>query len=314
MPIPVLGALATAIPGIISMFRKRDTATQLGGMAFQAGINGLQNMMQRRYERRMWQDQVSQQQRAWTMQNDYNSPVAQMERLRQAGLNPNLVYGRGADNTASSMPVSSPTISRRQPIDFNPGNSILAAQDLRIKQAQYDNLRANNTAIAQDVALKTANLAKIAQDIAKSKWDVERSKGLFASAVEAARLNNDNLSQNLMIRKGDYEMRQALGMQGLQKGIVQMLLMESQRSNNMATRGLILENIQAVKKSNVLKDWEISLSQKGLTPSDPFYLRVGAEILNYFQNNKMSDNKSWNDFNQWLKKTLGSYGPILGIY
>lgn len=33
----------------------------------------------------------------WHMQNAYNDPAAQMERLKNAGLNPNLVYGNGAD-------------------------------------------------------------------------------------------------------------------------------------------------------------------------------------------------------------------------
>lgn len=33
----------------------------------------------------------------WHMQNAYNDPAAQMARLQNAGLNPNLVYGSGAD-------------------------------------------------------------------------------------------------------------------------------------------------------------------------------------------------------------------------
>ena len=32
----------------------------------------------------------------WRLQNDYNNPMAQMQRLREAGLNPNLVYGQGS--------------------------------------------------------------------------------------------------------------------------------------------------------------------------------------------------------------------------
>lgn len=41
----------------------------------------------------------------WNKQNEYNSPSAQMERLQQAGLNPNLVYGNGAvGNTTSDAP------------------------------------------------------------------------------------------------------------------------------------------------------------------------------------------------------------------
>ena len=41
----------------------------------------------------------------WNMQNAYNTPSAQMERLQAAGLNPNLVYGNGgATNTATDYP------------------------------------------------------------------------------------------------------------------------------------------------------------------------------------------------------------------
>lgn len=42
---------------------------------------------------------------AWNMQNDYNSPTAQMARLKAAGLNPMLVYGSGdvTGNTSGSI-------------------------------------------------------------------------------------------------------------------------------------------------------------------------------------------------------------------
>lgn len=42
----------------------------------------------------------------WNKSNEYNSPQAQMARLKQAGLNPNLVYGSGSvsGNTSSQAP------------------------------------------------------------------------------------------------------------------------------------------------------------------------------------------------------------------
>lgn len=43
----------------------------------------------------------------WNRENEYNAPKAQMERLRDAGLNPNLVYGNG-NNTAGTA-ASSPS-------------------------------------------------------------------------------------------------------------------------------------------------------------------------------------------------------------
>lgn len=41
---------------------------------------------------------------AWNMQNQYNSPVEQMKRLEEAGLNPHLMYGQGNVGNASSVP------------------------------------------------------------------------------------------------------------------------------------------------------------------------------------------------------------------
>ena len=43
---------------------------------------------------------------AWQMQNAYNTPAAQMQRLEEAGLNPNLVYGNQSvtGNTTSNVP------------------------------------------------------------------------------------------------------------------------------------------------------------------------------------------------------------------
>lgn len=40
----------------------------------------------------------------WNRQNEYNSPVQQMQRLKEAGLNPNLMYGQGSTGNASSAP------------------------------------------------------------------------------------------------------------------------------------------------------------------------------------------------------------------
>lgn len=42
--------------------------------------------------------------RNWQRQNEYNLPIQQMARFRQAGLNPNLIYDRGDAGNAQSLP------------------------------------------------------------------------------------------------------------------------------------------------------------------------------------------------------------------
>lgn len=52
----------------------------------------------------------------WNLQNEYNSPQAQMKRFEEAGLNPALMYSQGNPGNAASAPVQgvpeSPEISR----------------------------------------------------------------------------------------------------------------------------------------------------------------------------------------------------------
>lgn len=52
----------------------------------------------------------------WNLQNEYNSPQAQMQRFAEAGLNPNLIYGQGTSGNSSSAPQmvtpNAPNISK----------------------------------------------------------------------------------------------------------------------------------------------------------------------------------------------------------
>lgn len=79
----------------------------------------------------------------WNRQNEYNRPEAQMDRLKAAGLNPNLVYGSGsvAGNTSGQMPkYNAPKMEYKySPLDVS--QMIGAYQDFAIKQAQTDLLR-----------------------------------------------------------------------------------------------------------------------------------------------------------------------------
>ena len=61
---------------------------------------GLQGIINRRAERRQWNRNVS----MWKMQNEYNTPINQMKRLKEAGLNPNLMYGKGTVGNSTTLP------------------------------------------------------------------------------------------------------------------------------------------------------------------------------------------------------------------
>lgn len=82
----------------------------------------------------------------WSAQNEYNSPLAQMNRLKSAGLNPNLVYGGGnvTGNTASSAPQFSPA-QHEAPTVSRLGNfmdTIMNYQQIQNQALQNDFTRA----------------------------------------------------------------------------------------------------------------------------------------------------------------------------
>lgn len=96
----------------------------------------------------------------WNRGNVYNSPQAQMERLKSAGLNPNMVYGSGsaAGMAAGQLPkYNAPTLSYnyRAPVDIP--SMISQFQDFRIRNAQVRNTDAMflGREIANELASET---------------------------------------------------------------------------------------------------------------------------------------------------------------
>lgn len=100
----------------------------------------------------------------WNRQNEYNTPQMQMQRLQEAGLNPNLIYEGGAGSAGNASPppkataaeVQSPKVQNEMAAmtAINMMPMISAFQDWQVKKAQIDNLQAQTdthteTAIGQ---------------------------------------------------------------------------------------------------------------------------------------------------------------------
>jgi len=93
----------------------------------------------------------------WERQNEYNNPSSQMERLKQAGLNPNMAYGSGsvAGNTGSQLPKYN-AISQKT--DISPvadlPSMISMYQDMNLKQAQINNVNAQSDINRQEARFR----------------------------------------------------------------------------------------------------------------------------------------------------------------
>lgn len=140
----------------------------------------------------------------WQRGNEYNAPLAQMERLKAAGLNPNLVYGSGsaAGNAAGQLPkYSAPNVqyNYKAPVDFM--GALSAFQDVRMRNAQIDNVR-SSTAVNLERAPLTADQALLtrtkqeheATKAGSSYLAQQQMRELFPFQREVAKLNVDRFS------------------------------------------------------------------------------------------------------------------------
>lgn len=138
-------------------------------------------------QKAMYEDQKQYNLDMWNRNNEYNSPTAQMARLKEAGLNPNLVYGNGATAT-SQGPASAPSAPTPQLPhlgaytnygDFGLSNAInqmmafkRAEADINKTNQETDNLAVYQDSMQRDIRIK--DLQAISLEYANAKTETEK--------------------------------------------------------------------------------------------------------------------------------------------
>ena len=99
-----------------------SNAFDLGSATLMAGANLLSTHMTNRANERMQQEQNKWNLEQWERNNEYNSPAAQMQRLKAAGINPDVMYGQNAGGAVgnSSSPAQGTNPIPKQPFQLDP--------------------------------------------------------------------------------------------------------------------------------------------------------------------------------------------------
>lgn len=147
----------------------------------------------------------------WKESNDYNSPAAQMKRLEEAGLNPNLVYGSGSvvGNTSTQTPqykapqMHGATMQAYQAV--NPFGQ--ASQDIaNVMNAESNRKNANTSAelsksqqavMQADAASKMADRAIKNMELLNWKAKEPYLADLAKISTDAARLGLKQAEENI---------------------------------------------------------------------------------------------------------------------
>lgn len=231
----------------------------------------------------------------WEQNNVYNSPQAQMQRLKEAGLNPNLVYGTGTvGNTSTQTPrYNPPNIEYNQkPMVTleNMPDFLSMYQNFEMKQAQIDNIRAqtDNTAMRT----LTEDFRQNLMDIQGSKIDLDRDIALNLWPYNA------NIKQQ-NFERGTVDIDKSLQQIKNMKQDEQLKMLEQHYKSRQITTETIKAEKMAAEK--LFQDHKNEWIKMGVTTSDNAFVRIMVRMMNE------SGIKDYKDMDQFIIKMLGPY-------
>lgn len=209
----------------------------------------------------------------WNRGNVYNSPSAQMERIKSAGLNPNLVYGTGvAGNSSGQLPkYQAPQVSYQgntNPVGSVP-QTLAMHQQFEMQKAQINNVNAQTAATRQkaenDAVMNRILAIKESQGNITTdqlRFNLDKSRQMLPFQIQSMQGLNEKVNR---------EIKKIIGDTGLQD--VQRRNMESQMKYRVGALDKMEFDKQNVYYNTLLKDAQLQYQQylnnlagKGLTP------------------------------------------------
>ena len=246
----------------------------LVGTGVEALATGNMNKKNQAFAEKQYETQKRDNLQQWQMQNDYNSPTSQMARFQEAGLNPALIYGQGAGGGGTASPIPTARLERPDTarVSVNPAPAVEKYFNTKMQTAQYDNFKAQNTVLQNEAMLKDAQrLGVIATTFGKdfdNKLNSKYSAQMRERVNENLLFKNNNLYYDLH-RKYELEPARNLGLKLENEG--------KQKSNEYKDNAIKLQKL------------ETNLREKGISPSDPIYLRIMSQAYESMGGNKIFD-------------------------
>lgn len=193
----------------------------------------------------------------WQREMAYNTPANQMKRLREAGLNPHLVYGTGSvtGNTTGNAPraegatMQNPLAGLQAPEFMGVLGDYIGIKE---KNAQIDNIKANNEYIENKAINEGIKTSILGVDKLSKKLNYKQKNELYDTQVQMTKAQLQKVRQD-----------------------VAKLSIETQRSN------------QSLQMEKSLKDLN-------LTPQDAAWLRL---LKQYYDKNKGKGKKYLKNLN-----------------
>lgn len=253
MALPVIPILATALgvsnfaAGLWSSKKNREAASDL-------------NNRSESFTREMYNQQRNDALTDRDYANEYNSPEQQMQRYREAGLNPNLIYGN-ATNNASSVVRSS---SGNSPNYTVPRYENVVGQAMASMVGLLQNLSSANKSYAD--AEKNKSL--------KNLLDIDTN---YRDSYHHVNLTKLGHQADVLGHQSDY----LNTVKGMRVDLIAQQLANSQKDYNIKSQML-----QNLKNTGDLQKLDLYLKSNGLDGNDPYYIK---SILKFLITGSLSD-------------------------
>nr|QJI53654.1 MAG: DNA pilot protein [Cressdnaviricota sp.] len=253
---------------------------------------------------RKWQDQRYAQQRAhnladWNMNNEYNSPAAQMRRFKEAGLNPNLIYGK-MDNTSSQsvqtakyepLPDKAPQVDTSQ--IQNAGMMYAQARNMA---ATNKNLEKQNQVLDAEIKAKEAQTLATLAGVDMTKFDLKFKQDLYQTNADMARSTLEKIradiaqtAANTKFTIDQNERAAALQKPTLEQAIQQVLNMKAGKALTDAQKKKVDQEVKNLVENHSILAEQAKLWKQGINPNHGTFDRMMEFIFNkIFGGNSLS--------------------------
>lgn len=252
------------------------------GGAFNSIFQGRQNRKNREFQER--ENQINRQFAVdmWNKQNEYNLPTNQMQRLRDAGINPHLAYSNGQPMNTSNAPATPSGVgSMPQGIapQMNIGeifNALMTKAQIKQMEAQTEKtiaekeeVEARTEGIGKDNKVKDIELTHKEREILANIGVTEGQIDIIKSNLETAKINDEKLRKEIEnIETNTAKTKQEK--ENLEKNLLligaQVLNILEDTELKKAQRGLV-----DIQKGNVQQQTKLLLAQTGIAQTEQRY-------------------------------------------
>lgn len=246
-----------------------------GTSIFNAISQGSMNRKSRKWNEKMYGLQRQHALEDYATQNRYNTPAAQMQRYKDAGLNPHLIYGQSNEGGTVRSTDSKSWNPRAPEVDAAP--VLDAYYNAKLKPAQVDLINAQKESTLLEAVLKQAQALKTNADTDNVRSQT-RKTDTETSILSKTGLQHKIAEINKLIADTEFTIEHAareniMFAPRFSKAVLDVAHQELVNANTREMKQEILARVNNILADTRVKNADANLKESGIQPHDSALMR-----------------------------------------